>query len=72
MLGISLAAMDKRLSRAKKMLREALGNLIEGHVFPEVGGDIEGPKEKTRADADEDRRGRKRGPAEGSKTVEDS
>ena len=30
LLGISLAAMDKRLSRAKAMLREVLADLVEG------------------------------------------
>lgn len=46
MLGISLAAMDKRLSRAKSMLREALGGLVgEGEGGKGEGGDEDGGDE---------------------------
>ncbi len=56
MLGISLAAMDKRLSRAKSMLREALGGLLgeeEGGEEEGEGGDRpdEVGEKKEKADA---------------------
>ena len=51
MLGISLSAMDKRLSRATNMLREALGSLVEG---PREGG--ERREEETKAGRQEARK----------------
>jgi RNA polymerase sigma-70 factor (ECF subfamily) len=44
MLGISLSAMDKRLSRAKNMLREALGDLVDG-----ASEGVDRRKEETKA-----------------------
>lgn len=72
MLGISLAAMDKRLSRAKSMLREVLGGLVEGEVGPQAEPRV-GPRREEQAEAGdekEDRPGRTK-PAGSVKVRED-
>lgn len=70
-LGISLAAMDKRLSRAKSMLREVLGDLLEtgaaGGPGKKAGGEKTGEEKAGEDKAGEDKEERDGEPRRGTR-----